>query len=45
MKRAFTDLIYGFGVWIVLRFNREGGADLLEDWARALRRKNSNTKI
>lgn len=36
--KGIRDLIYGFGIWIIMRWNKETAANLLEQWAFALRR-------
>ena len=38
MKKAINDLIYGFAVWIVMRYNKLNAAELLRHWANNLER-------
>ncbi len=34
--RAWRDLCYMFGVWIVMRYNKKGASELLIRWGKAL---------
>ncbi len=34
--RAIKDLWYMIGVWIVMRYNKQGAGQLLERWGKAL---------
>ena len=40
--RSIRDLIYGFGVWVIMRWNKDGAATLLEEWAKAIRNRHEH---
>lgn len=37
--KALRDLIYMFGLWIIGRFNPLAQANLMEDWAKNIKRR------